>query len=131
MNKKETTRLLVELSSITIRNTAIQLGYNPSNVTNGLASDKAIEDVKKKMIQDVKKISKLVHRHEGLLHIDATQSFGHIPIDVEELGVTEMVFYPVLAQILEENETEDELKEFCKNLYYEGYEIGKNLNISM
>ena len=56
MNKKETTRLLVELSSITIRNTAIQLGYNPSNVTNGLASEKAIEDVKKKMITDVKKI---------------------------------------------------------------------------
>lgn len=56
MNKKDTTRLLVELSSITIRNTAIQLGYNPSNVTNGLASEKAIEDVKKKMIADVKKI---------------------------------------------------------------------------
>lgn len=58
MNKKDTTRLLVELSSITIRNTAIQLGYNPSNVTNGLASEKAIEDVKKKMIQDTKKILK-------------------------------------------------------------------------
>lgn len=58
MNKKETTRLLVDLSSITIRNTSIQLGYNPSNVTNGLASDKATEDVKKKMIQDVKKILK-------------------------------------------------------------------------
>lgn len=56
MNKKDTTRLLVELSSITIRNTAIQLGYNPSNVTNGLASEKAIKDVKKKMITDVKKI---------------------------------------------------------------------------
>lgn len=56
MNKKETTRLLVELSSITIRNTAIQLGYNPSNVTNGVASEKAIEDVKKKMITEVKKI---------------------------------------------------------------------------
>lgn len=58
MTKKETTRLLVELSSITIRNTAIKLGYNPSNVTNGLASEKAIEDVKKKMIVDVKKILK-------------------------------------------------------------------------
>ena len=34
MNKKDTTRLLVELSSITIRNTDIQLGYNPSNVSN-------------------------------------------------------------------------------------------------
>ena len=56
MNKKDTTRLLVELSSITIRNTAIRLGYNPSNVTNGVASEKAIEDVKKKMIVDVKKI---------------------------------------------------------------------------
>lgn len=56
MDKRTTTRLLVELSSITIRNTAIQLGYNPSNVSNGVASEKAIEDVKKKMIVDVKKI---------------------------------------------------------------------------
>ena len=58
MTKKETTRLLVELSSITIRNTAIQLGYNPSNVSNGLASDKAIEDTKKEMIKQVKKVLK-------------------------------------------------------------------------
>lgn len=58
MDKKETTRLLVELSSITIRNTAIQLGYNPSNVSNGVASDKAIEEVKKEMIKQVKKVLK-------------------------------------------------------------------------
>lgn len=58
MDKKETTRLLVELSSITIRNTAIQLGYNPSNVSNGVASDKAIGEVKKEMIKQVKKVLK-------------------------------------------------------------------------
>lgn len=58
MTKKETSRLLVELSSITIRGTALKLGYDPSNVTNGIASEKAIEEVKKKMIQDTKKILK-------------------------------------------------------------------------
>lgn len=38
-------------------------------------------------INDIKAISNLVHKHDGILHIDATQAFGHIPIDVKELDV--------------------------------------------
>lgn len=38
-------------------------------------------------IQDLAKISELVHKYGGILHTDSTQAFGHIPIDVEELGV--------------------------------------------
>ena len=38
-------------------------------------------------IQDIKKISKLVHKYNGVLHTDATQALGKIPIDVEELGI--------------------------------------------
>lgn len=41
-------------------------------------------------IQPIKEIAKLVHKYNGILHVDATQSFGHIPIDVEELGVDMM-----------------------------------------
>ena len=41
-------------------------------------------------IQDIKKISDLVHKYNGVLHVDATQAFGHIPIDVEELGIDMM-----------------------------------------
>ena len=41
-------------------------------------------------IQDIKKISELVHKYNGVLHVDATQAFGHIPIDVEELGIDMM-----------------------------------------
>lgn len=41
-------------------------------------------------IQDVKLISDLVHKYNGVLHVDATQAFGHIPIDVEELGIDMM-----------------------------------------
>lgn len=41
-------------------------------------------------IQDIKRISELVHSYGGLLHIDATQAFGHIPIDVKELGIDMM-----------------------------------------
>lgn len=41
-------------------------------------------------IQDIKRIADLVHEHSGILHIDATQAFGHIPINVEELGVDMM-----------------------------------------
>ena len=41
-------------------------------------------------IQNIRKISDLVHEHGGLLHTDATQAFGHIPINVEELGIDMM-----------------------------------------
>lgn len=41
-------------------------------------------------IQDIKRISEMVHKYGGVLHVDATQAFGHIPIDVEELGIDMM-----------------------------------------
>ena len=41
-------------------------------------------------IQDIKKIADLVHKYNGVLHVDATQTFGHIPINVEELGIDMM-----------------------------------------
>lgn len=41
-------------------------------------------------IQNVKEIAGLVHKYDGIIHVDATQAFGHIPIDVKELGVDMM-----------------------------------------
>lgn len=41
-------------------------------------------------IQDIKKISNLVHKHGGILHVDATQAFGHININVENLDIDMM-----------------------------------------
>jgi len=38
-------------------------------------------------IQDLRIISGIVHRYNAILHTDATQAFGHIPIDVGALGV--------------------------------------------
>lgn len=38
-------------------------------------------------IQDIQKISNIVCQHGGLLHVDAVQAFGQIPINVDELGV--------------------------------------------
>lgn len=38
-------------------------------------------------IQPIRKIADLVHKYGGVLHVDATQAFGHIPINVEELGI--------------------------------------------
>lgn len=38
-------------------------------------------------IQDIKAISDLVHEYGGILHVDATQAVGHIPINVKELGI--------------------------------------------
>jgi len=42
---------------------------------------------------------------------------SYVDFDCKELGITEDVFYPVLASILEENETEEDLKEaISKNI---------------
>lgn len=41
-------------------------------------------------LQDIKKISDLVHSYNGILHIDATQALPHILIDVNELGIDMM-----------------------------------------
>jgi cysteine desulfurase len=38
-------------------------------------------------IQDIKNISELVHRKNALMHTDAVQAVGKIPVDVGELGV--------------------------------------------
>lgn len=41
-------------------------------------------------IQNIKEIADIVHEYGGILHVDATQAFGHIPIDVKELGIDMM-----------------------------------------
>lgn len=40
--------------------------------------------------QHVSMISDIVHKYGGILHVDATQALGHIPINVEELGIDMM-----------------------------------------
>lgn len=41
-------------------------------------------------IQDVKKISEIVHKYGAIFHTDAVQAFPHIKIDVNELGIDMM-----------------------------------------
>lgn len=41
-------------------------------------------------IQNIAEISDLVHNYGGIFHVDATQAFGHIPIDINELGIDMM-----------------------------------------
>lgn len=53
----------------------------PTLVSIGMANNEV------GIIQDIKRISDLVHSYNGILHVDATQAFGKIPIDVEELGI--------------------------------------------
>lgn len=38
-------------------------------------------------IQNIKELAEIAHKYNAIFHIDATQSFGRIPIDVRELGV--------------------------------------------
>ena len=39
------------------------------------------------VIQNIKKISDLVHKYNGVLHVDATQALPYIYINVDELGI--------------------------------------------
>lgn len=38
-------------------------------------------------VQNAKMISNIVHEYGGILHMDSVQAFGHIPINVKELGI--------------------------------------------
>lgn len=38
-------------------------------------------------IQDIKKIANIVHKHNGVLHVDAVQLFANQNINVQELGI--------------------------------------------
>ena len=42
------------------------------------------------IVQNAQKISEIVHKYAGTLHLDATQALGHIPINVKKLGVDMM-----------------------------------------
>lgn len=41
-------------------------------------------------VQPIKKISEVVHKYNGVLHVDAVQAYMHSPIDVKELGIDMM-----------------------------------------
>lgn len=58
--------------------------YEPTLVSINIANNEI------GTIQNVKEIANLVHKYDYTLHVDATQAFGHIPIDVEELGIDMM-----------------------------------------
>lgn len=38
-------------------------------------------------IQDIKKVAEIAHAYDSVIHTDATQAYGHIPIDVKDLDV--------------------------------------------
>lgn len=41
-------------------------------------------------INDIKIISQIVHKYDGILHVDAVQAFTHMKIDVQEMGIDMM-----------------------------------------
>ena len=43
-------------------------------------------------INDIKKVAQITHHHTGILHVDATQAIGQIPVDVKELGCDLLTF---------------------------------------
>jgi cysteine desulfurase len=39
------------------------------------------------VVQDIKSIAELVHKYDGILHVDATQAYPWMKIDVQSLGI--------------------------------------------
>ena len=83
-----------------------------TNVTKELAVQIQNAAVPSVMIQtDVK--------NEKVLSNMAVDINAYVDFDCKELGILEDVYYPVLAEILAENETEDELKDAIKRNAHE------------
>ena len=58
-------------------------------------------------------------KNEKVLSNMAVDIASYVDFDCKELGVLEDVYYPVLAEILEENETEEDLKDAIKRRAHE------------
>lgn len=43
-------------------------------------------------VQNIAALAAEVHAQNGIIHVDATQAYGHIPIDVKSLGIDSMAF---------------------------------------
>ena len=83
-----------------------------TKVTKELATDIQNAAVPSVMIQtDVK--------NEKVLSNMAVDINAYVDFDCKELGILENVYYPVLAEILAENETEEELKDAIKRNAHE------------
>ena len=41
-------------------------------------------------VNDIKAVSGIVHKYNGILHVDAVQAFTHMKIDVQEMGIDMM-----------------------------------------
>lgn len=64
----------------------------PESLSDQLTSDTALVSVmlannEVGTIQPVKNLSELAHNHYAIFHSDAVQAIGHIPVNVEDLGV--------------------------------------------
>ncbi len=65
---------------------------NPGDVENAIREDTVLISVmlannEVGTIEPIREIAEIAHRHDIIMHTDAVQAVGHIPVDVNELGV--------------------------------------------
>ncbi|MBE5949914.1 MAG: cysteine desulfurase [Lachnospiraceae bacterium] len=68
---------------------------NPAMLERSIRKDTALVSVMMAnneigTIQPISELSKIAKRHNILLHVDAVQAYGHMPINVDELGIDMM-----------------------------------------
>ncbi len=91
--------------------------YNGYNLDGGLVNNTLLKPL---LNQDLDKIIVISTKHDYTL-----------PNDVKDICTEDNIVIVRPKTKFAKNDTLRFEKEFCKLLYYEGYEIGKNLNISM
>ena len=68
---------------------------NPAMVERSIRKDTALVSIMMAnneigTIQPIREIAKITKKHNVLLHVDAVQAYGHMPINVDELGIDMM-----------------------------------------
>ena len=59
------------------------------------------------------------------------KDIDQLPDEIKNICNEDNIIIVRPKTVFDKNDTLRFEKEFCKQIYYEGYEIGKNLNISM
>ncbi|WP_286316287.1 patatin-like phospholipase family protein [Romboutsia ilealis] len=91
--------------------------YNGYNLDGGLVNNTLLNPL---LNENLDKIIIISMKHDYTL-----------PVEIKNVYSEENIIIVRPKTVFDKDDTLRFEKEFCKQIYYEGYEIGKNLNISM
>ena len=67
-----------------------RIRYTPDNNFHPIFASIMMANNELGSVNDIKAVSQIVHKYNGILHVDAVQAFTHMKIDVQEMGIDMM-----------------------------------------